>query len=378
MAFKELRIASLSDVHLLHKKTPTKHILKNLYKYINNDELLSTIDLLIIAGDLFDSSTTFNDENILEITIFFAILFRRCKRLGVTVLELEGTKSHDMRQGKYLTAINKGVLPDDPLDFHYVDKLDIIYIEKLGINVLCVPDEWRHDTAQTLIEVYELLAKKNLAQVDFAIMHGQFEYQMGAVVKDHVKHDSRAYLKLVKHLIFIGHIHQYSKMDRIYAHGSFDRLAHGEEDPKGFVKATVYEDGTHTAQFIENADAKVYKTIQCKSDDLEANMSRIIKIVSRLPDESAVRVMTTATNPLLQAQKELKDRFPSIHWDFDKIKEKTGAQSHNSPIVRTKYQPLIINPDSISQLVISRVQAKLPTALVNSRCLDFLAEVKNL
>ena len=51
-----------------------------------------------------------------------------------------------------------------------------------------------------------------------------------------------------------------SIQERIVAAGSFERLAHGEEEPKGYL---VAKDRTYT--FIPNTDAYIYKNITLRS-----------------------------------------------------------------------------------------------------------------
>ena len=78
-----------------------------------------------------------------------------------------------------------------------------------------------------------------LTKVDYAVMHGQFDYQLPKHITGMPRHDSQKYLDIVKHYIFIGHIHTHSVYDRIIAQGSFDRLTHGQEEPKGYVVSIV-------------------------------------------------------------------------------------------------------------------------------------------
>jgi hypothetical protein len=185
LVLNELRIASVSDIHLLHRNNKTPFIVSNLDKYLTNDEMLSKVDLLLFAGDVFDGPVAFSSEDIGVINIWIAKMLHKCKRHNVCVRVLEGTPSHDMNQSKIFTNINEILFKkeSDRVDLKYVKTLSIEYIERFGINVLYVPDEWNHDTHDTLLEVKDLLKKNSLSQVDFAVMHGQFEYQLADVVK---------------------------------------------------------------------------------------------------------------------------------------------------------------------------------------------------
>jgi hypothetical protein len=373
----QLRIVSVSDIHLLHKNNKTEYIISNLNKYLCNDELLSKTDLLIFAGDVFDGPVAFSNEDIGLVNIWVAKLLHKCKRYNVCLRVLEGTPSHDMGQSKIFTNINQILFKGESgVDLQYVKTLSVEYIERFGINVLYVPDEWNHDNHDTYIEVKQILKTKGLDKVDFAVMHGQFEYQLADVVKKHVKHDSALYLEMVKHLIFIGHIHKYSSMDRIYSHGSFDRLAHNEEEAKGFIYATVFKDGNYNCEFIENKTARIYKTVKCHSQDIEANMKRIEKVVSKLPSDSFIRIMADQTNPIMSASETLKQRWINLNWSFTKAKENDKKDVAAAYHEEEKYTPIIINKDSIRNLIYPRISAMALSETVMNRCLTYISEME--
>jgi hypothetical protein len=373
----QIRIASISDIHLLHKNNKTPAILSNLDKYLCTDELLSKVDILFIAGDLFDGPVPFSNEYIGLINVWIAKLLHKCKRYNVCLRILEGTPSHDMGQSKIFCNINEILFKEgETVDLQYVKTLSVEYIERFGINVLYVPDEWNHDTNDTYIEVKEILNTKGITKVDFAVMHGQFEYQLSDVVKSHVKHDSSLYLSLVNYLIFIGHIHKYSKKDRIYSHGSFDRLAHNEEESKGFIYATVFKDGSHTCQFIENKTARIYKTINCTSQDMELNLKRIEAVVKKLPDDSFVRIIADQDNSIMSAAETIKKRWININWSFAKAKETSKTDVASAYSQEEKYTPIIINKDSIRNLIYPRIsKVSMPEDVMN-RCLYYISEME--
>lgn len=378
---KSIRITSVSDIHLLHRNNTTPFILKNLDTYLCTDAILSKTDVLIIAGDLFDGPSTFSNDDIGLINVWVAKLLRKCKRFDVCLWVLEGTPSHDMKQSKVFTNLNDILFEQGKgVDLLYVKTISILNVEKFGINVLFIPDECNHDTFDTLVEVKNLMRSKGLSQVDFAVMHGQFEYQLSGAVKPHVKHDSAEYLNLVQYLIFIGHIHKFSSMDRIYSHGSFDRIAHGEEEAKGFIYAVVNQDGSYRCEFVENKGARIYKSIPCVSDDIEHNMRRIDKIVSKLPSESFVRVVSSKDNAILSAQDELKRRWSDINWSFSKDKEKEKDKSDLTAAYtqQKKYTPIIINRDSIRNLLVPRLIGMQISPSVMARCTAHISEMEKL
>lgn len=369
----------MSDIHLLHRNNKTEYIIKNLDDYLCTDDILGKTDILFIAGDLFDGPCAFSSEDVGLINIWVGKLLQKCKRFGICLRVLEGTPSHDMKQSKVFVDLNRLLFTENNgVDLKYVKTLSIEHIERFNIHVLYVPDEWNHDTFDTLVEVKDLLKSSGLSKVDFAVMHGQFEYQLADVVKAHVKHDSQEYLSIVKHLIFIGHIHKHSSMDRIFSHGSFDRLAHNEEEPKGFIYAVINKDGSYDCQFIENKNARVYKSVKCVSDDIEVNMKKLDKVASRIPTDSFIRVVCAKDNAILSAQDELKKRWPHLNWSFSKEKEKDKTDITATYTQQKKYEPIIINKDSIRNLLVPRLIGMQIPANVMARCSAHITEMEKL
>ena len=164
-----LRIGSFSDVHLFHANTKTKFIIDNLNRHISNPAFLATIQLLFLAGDLFDSGQDYGDDEVHAATMWGNRLLQLCARHGVVVRVLEGTTSHDRKQSKIFETL-MSVGNYENLDCKYIDKLSVEYIDSLGIRVLYVPDEVNYDTAITEAQIAELLKAEEIEQVDYACM----------------------------------------------------------------------------------------------------------------------------------------------------------------------------------------------------------------
>ena len=352
---KELRVATISDIHLGHRNNDAPFIIKNL-KAAMPPEFWLGLDILWLAGDVFDMLLNRPHEYSMDIDMFAAWLLWEAKKYNVKVRILEGTKSHDWEQSQIFQMLNDG--GKIGCDLMYVRTVDIVYEADLDINVLYIPDEWRPNPEDTYAEVLELMKAKGLDKVDFAIMHGQFEYQLPPVVKA-PKHDSAKYLAIVKYLIFIGHVHLFSRFDRIIAQGSFDRLVHGEEGPKGFVKATVYLNGDYEIEFVENVGARKFVTVECSGLELEDTLEEIKNKVSTLPDHSFVRVSLNKGHPLLENMHELVLRWPLLTWskirrDDKEVEEEQKQEALNE----TDFVAIQITRDNIETLLLPRIQAR--------------------
>src|SRR5690606_8366029 len=112
------RGASLSDIHLCHKRTPTRHIVRNLRSAFPNDRETKELDLIFIVGDVFDTEVPAHLDDWFETKLWVNGLLRMAKANDITVVVLEGTPSHDWKQSRLFVAEN-----DDSnigADLHYV------------------------------------------------------------------------------------------------------------------------------------------------------------------------------------------------------------------------------------------------------------------
>lgn len=302
-----MQIACLSDLHLGHPRNAAADIIANLRLALPDSAATGDLDIIFLAGDVFDGLLSLPDKDVLEIDLWISSLLRICQKHDIVLRVLDGTKSHDWFQSQRFMAIND--LTKICADVQYIRELSIEYIERFDIHVLYVPDEWEDDTEKTLQQTHALLKAKGLAQVDYAIMHGQFEYQLPAFIKAQ-KHSSDAYQALVRELIFIGHVHTHTRLGRIIAQGSFDRLSHGEEGPKGHVRATIHHNGDRDVIFVENTTAKKFITVNCTELSLEDTLNAVDDQVGNLAPGSYVRVEAQYDNPVFTNMEALIRRHP--------------------------------------------------------------------
>ncbi len=349
------RILVISDIHLGHKNTSSEFIVKNLYHELNKYKGIEDLDVIFIAGDIFDRLLTLPSDDISHITIWAFSLLKLCSRHKIKLRILEGTPSHDWTQSELFVTLVKANEID--IDFEYVSVLSIEKIKDLNLTVLYIPDEWTSSTDTTLKQVKNLMQAEGLEKVDIAIMHGMFDYQVPQNKNEDVKHSSTEYLSLVNYYIFIGHVHKFSFYDRIIAQGSFDRLTHGEEEEKGFVVATLSPAGNRY-DFVINKNAKVYKTLEIKTDNREKELNKLRKALDKLPRESAVRFKIRSDNPLVNVLEEFKKEyifltFSRLFTDKDEVVQKTL-----NDITVESYTITSITMENIESLVKDRLDGR--------------------
>lgn len=368
----DIKIAVVSDIHLFHPRTPTTEIINNLDKYLTNDKVFSEIDILFLAGDVFDEQNEFGDIDIANVEYWVARTLCLAQKHQVKIRVLEGTPSHDRGQSKVFVTVNNIHKQNDienwNVDIKYVTKLDIEKIPEWDLNILYVPDEWRNDVKTTLSEVFTLLSENNLKSVDIGIVHGMFDYQCPEITKTSKKHSVDEYMKIVDGPIWVGHVHKYSNYKRIFAQGSFDRLAQGEEDDKGYLRCTLFKDLQYEMTFVINENAKTYKTIKCVSGDIEKDLKKIDTVLSKLKDGSFIRIETKPSMAIAQAINTLKTSYPTFKWDL-LLKDTTT----NKPKVLVNdyvYTPIIISETTLPELM--RQECALMN-LDNNRIEDIIA-----
>lgn len=368
MSTSDIRILTLSDVHLGHRKTPTSHIIENLEAILTKDRL-SNLDLIIVAGDLFDHAIGFSEEDTLLILRFSILLLSLCATYKISLRILEGTPLHDRGQSKHLEVFNHAAKYN--VDFLYVDKVFIEKNERFNLNFLYIPDEWHPDPDQTWIDVKQSLAESNLETVDMTIMHGMFEHQVPKACPVRPHNNSR-YESITDRFVIIGHIHQSSKRGKIIAPGSFDRLRHGEEEIKGCWQITLKKNKKlDKVVFIQNKLAKEYRTIDCRGLGFDSAIEKITVVSVR--DNSRIRIRAFKSDNALAILEWCKKNFCQHHWTLQVMD--INLKNTNDPILVNRMEIHSITPASINDLLNKKMIGNNINSEIRERALNL---IKNL
>lgn len=315
----KLKYLVLSDIHLGHNINKAEFIIENLHKFFSKyKKELKNLDIIFLAGDIFDKLLVTSGRDFLLATEYLTYLILYCKKHNIKLRILEGTPSHDWKQSKVISTIVEKFEID--IDYKYIDTLEIEYIDQYKCHILYIPDEYKNKASDTLKEVKKLMKQQKLSQVDIAIMHGQFTYQLPGITLES-SHNEQEYLNLVKYYISIGHIHTHSVFERIIAQGSFDRLAHGEEEDKGGVVIELNPLLGNTFSFLPNKDAMVFKTYDFSKEDLETIIKILDKDYKSYKPYSNIRLALASDEMINKSMKTLKERYPKLTLKF--IKKKT-------------------------------------------------------
>lgn len=372
MKKNKIKYLVLSDIHLGHNINKTEYIIANLQSYFNtNYKEFSKLDMICLAGDVFDKLLVSSGIDFLLATEWLTELIIFCKQHNIVLRILEGTPSHDRAQSKVITSIiNKlGI----ELDYKYIDTLYIEHHDILGIDILYIPDEYKHKAEDTYKEVKELLLERKIKQVDIAFIHGQFHYQLPMVKLDS-SHNMEDYLNIVKYYISVGHIHTPSVYERIIAQGSFDRLAHNEEEEKGGVVITISNNGEMSFKFVYNKNAMVFKTYHFENETLEEITSILDKDIKGMKDKSNIRIISNSEDFISKTIQEIRNRYPTVNIKIEKAKQK---EDNKFNIIEDdiKLETFHITKDNILELITN----ELPKFNLNEKeLMELNKEVKEI
>ncbi len=361
--------AVLSDVHLNHRRTPTEHIVKNLSRDFQFNPDTAKLDIIWISGDLLDSLAAAGSDDNFLIVHWVGSLLRYAKLNDIVIRVLEGTGSHDYTQSRYFSVMNEAI--ELGVDVKYVDKITVEFIEKLGISVLYVPDNVHNEGDVVWRMVQEVMHEAGVEKVDYAVMHGLFEFQLPAHVHDAASHLSSRYKSIVRRSIYIGHHHTHRIEDNIIVPGSYDRLKQNEEEAKGHVRIKDWiKADRKEIRFIENIGAKIYKRIDLSGLEIEDALRKLSEYES-YPARSAFEIKANSSDAIAKSLETVRSRYPEYTWSLliektDKLEKKIEEMAFNfKPIDITKEnmvdltRPRLEGDTAIVELALQLLEAEL-------------------
>ena len=218
------------------------------------------LDMIVIAGDFFNSIISLNSQSALKAFKFMRELVEICEKNEIKYVRIiEGTLSHDNLQ-----ILNfQNYESNKKVDFKVITTVREESLSN-GLNILYLPEEYMEDP----ISYYKDYICKPSKYYDFIFGHGMFKET--SFVKDDSESmiskapiwDSKFLSSICKGPIFFGHIHTSQIIRKnIYYTGSFSRWVYGQEEDKGFYIFTYHmETGKYLTEFIVNKLARRFDT----------------------------------------------------------------------------------------------------------------------
>lgn len=252
-----LRHINISDLHIGSHKDPSEYEseLVNIIDYI--DSIRDEINVLTIAGDLFDRVFPANHKAIKMVVDFVQSLYVRAQTYKFLIFIIKGTESHDSSQLDILKGLEtEGVL--------YIIK-DVQFFDIAGLTFRFIPEYY----SKSYEELYN---KAFTTKTDVTVYHGGIEGAVYYLKNDLTSQDiNQAQIVRINDLTettglytVCGHIHNRTYVRKnIWYTGSY--TSHSFSDAgseKGFDDITInLETGEYECKFIKNKRAKRYTII---------------------------------------------------------------------------------------------------------------------
>ncbi len=322
----DLKVISISDIHIGHPQVPAEvthaNLVKVLYPHLNDD-----LDILIFGGDFFHTLLDMNGQSGFHaVSIIDEIKFLAWQHKFFVRIN-RGTFSHDRLQNQFFLKGNEPNMIGGELMVRLFDTITIEHIEAFGIDILYVPDDLPYEDATPVIK--DKIADAQLDMVDLAVVHSYFEHVLppGMPRLPHNTYSADLFGTMVKGVVLHAHIHTPGVFKKVVTNGSFERQNHGEEEAKGFFIIRYNKiTGKVIHEFIRNIYATRFDTINLsKYTSEEEGMARYSSWLQNLIEDSC------ATNPQIHVRVLADDALI-----LDSIVAYTRSTTSNIVISRRK------------------------------------------
>lgn len=227
-------IICISDIHWgCIKPKEELRSLEFLFSFIEKSvEKDLNIDLLVIAGDYFDSKLPLNSQEVLYAFDWFYRLYDLCKSLNIKMRMMQGTMDHDNDQLDAFDGLQ------DEEGFFKLFKYTTVEETLDGLKCCYCPDE----TIQT-DEYEEIYLDSILEMKDLGFFHGSFDLVYGDLLeikpellkKNNVMYRYDLWNPQIKGPLIAGHWHDGKRYEELYYCGSPFRWKFNEDESKGFL-----------------------------------------------------------------------------------------------------------------------------------------------
>lgn len=327
---KPLRILSTSDWHLGNARVSASAICDRLRTVLF--PRLTTCDLLNIGGDVWHTLLTFSDEANVIIALIIDLL-RLCHTHNVVVRVLLGTFTHDRNQSSLFAIYHEKCRFTN--DLRYIDQVCLEWIESLDLRILYLPDDLPYESSDACLEaVFEMMRTRGWTWVDYVFGHGYFEHMLPDIPKKpRCTFRTEQFIPFVRRYVLMGHVHLSDQTGNVIYNNSFDRIAHGEEAPKGCVEIEDYGD-TAKLRIVENPDATRFITLDLSNDTdketvCQAYLDRLKeRFIKGVP--GYVRVIHPSTEIRHALRQLTTSQWPELTYASEVSHRQSDADTHNT------------------------------------------------
>lgn len=311
-----ITILTLSDFHCGNNTIPAE-TLKRHFEYYFINRISDDIDMVVINGDFYDRVLDMSSPYSYTSVQMINLLIVKCDIHNVKIRVVRGTYTHDIKQLQFFGA-----------DLHhhvkYIDTLKLEYVEDLDLYIMYIPDNLA--TLDLESDIKELLRVNHLDKVDIIFNHGYLSHLIPNNIKSVAdKSLDSKFMSSICNILINGHIHEYSVYHNLISCGSFERLAHGYEGPKGFIELQYNKEKKHiTHKLIENEMTALFLTFVGNNrgeTELKAYINWLNSIT--LGDAFAIHIsIHSPDNSLKSAFVNVTlEKFPDAKLKFKWLKE---------------------------------------------------------
>lgn len=347
------------------------------------------IDLLVIAGDYFDSKLPLNSQEAIRAIQWFHRLYQLCWEHDIRIRIFQGTLEHDNDQLHVFDELTHPVDTNTHTGERDVDYAFFKIFTKTtseetlpGLQCIYCPDE----TLQT-DEYEEIYINEMLHVHDLGFFHGSFDVVYGSLLesnpsliqKKNVIFSYEKWNKLIHGPLLAGHWHDGKQWEELYYGGSPIRYKFDENEEKGILFMSYeYDSKQYFVHKVKNPFACEYTTYELYSiactgkesymrliEDVEAEYQRLqqppysylknkIRIVFYITDEkpendvaiSALRkqfinrkdIKIVIKNKLKAKRKQAeKQKIEKLENDYGFIYKGLSAPNVIEQFIRTEY-----------------------------------------
>ena len=153
-------------------------------------------------------------------------------------------------------------------------------------------------------------------------------------------------------------------------------MAHGEEEPKGFLMAEINLRGNVSDDwfaFIPNPRAKKYITINCMGLELDQALVKIAQEIEILSDGEYARIEAEKTSPIFSNMEEVMKMAPLVKWSTLKRDLEQEAQEKviDAQPELQEWKPIRVDKTNIEEVV----QAELASMMIDPVTSNYVMEV---
>lgn len=317
------KMACIADLHFGNPRVNPATMYQNLVDFFYPE--ITNAHLVTVNGDIYDQLMTVSSAAHKYATYFINDLFTLSAKTGTQIRILHGTYSHDRDQ---LAIFNTLAYPKTR--YKIVDCIDAEEISDFRCNdellnmtlrVGYLPDNLSHLNSIGAVEqLKRSMQVLGYTSLDLIIGHGTFSHtlQVDDTHKPPCTYELDQFDSITKDrgLIVMGHIHTPGRKYNCYYCGSFERMAHGEEENKGFYTFTRDAKGEEgwRSKFVVNPKATKFISIVPEGNDIPALTNNYVEQVrAKFPENRGyVRLVHPDAETRAIIHKVSTQQFPGI------------------------------------------------------------------